>query len=196
MAFTFFFRDRETLDIALENVMPKMTGLRFIRIWDAGCAYGPEPYTLAILLKEAMSHFTFRNVKISATDIEPQFGGRIREGVYTREETGRIPPEIMERHFSPQGKDWKLSDDIIERVTFSHHDLLSLSPVAEGLSLIVCKNVLLHLQAAEREQVISMFHGALREGGVLVMENTQEMPGPLKSRFNRISSSAQVYEKN
>ena len=40
MAFTFFFRDAQTLDLLIEQAMPTLCGQAFIRIWDAGCATG------------------------------------------------------------------------------------------------------------------------------------------------------------
>ena len=65
------------------------------------------------------------------------------------------------------------------KVAFSHRDLLSLRPVREGLSLIVCKNVLLHFDEAQRINVLQMFHQALQPGGTLVMERTQKLPETL-----------------
>ena len=56
------------------------------------------------------------------------------------------------------------------KLLFSHRDLLSLRPIREGLSLIVCKNVLLHFDEAQRINVLQMFHQALQPGGTLVME--------------------------
>jgi chemotaxis protein methyltransferase CheR len=48
MAFTFFFRDEQTLELAIQDALPSLIGRGFIHVWDAGCAHGPEPYTLAI----------------------------------------------------------------------------------------------------------------------------------------------------
>ena len=55
MAFTYFFRDLQTLELITKHVLPVLQGARYINIWDAGCAHGPEPYSLAILLRENMS---------------------------------------------------------------------------------------------------------------------------------------------
>ena len=53
MAFTFFFRDLQALELALDHVAPDLAGRSRPKIWDAGCAMGPEAYTLAILLAYA-----------------------------------------------------------------------------------------------------------------------------------------------
>ena len=70
MAFTFFFRDAQTLNLAIDYFLPFVQSRRTITIWSAGCAMGQEPYTFAILLRERMGPYLFRNVKIYATDID------------------------------------------------------------------------------------------------------------------------------
>ena len=199
MALTYFFRDNQTLDTIVTNVLPALQGYQYIRIWDAGCAHGPEPYSIAIMLREHMSHFLFRNVRIHATDLDTtdQFGRIIQEGVYRADEVQRIPPSIKQKYFT-QTEDnghYRIDDEIRSCVTFSKHDLLSLSPIRNGLDLIVCKNVLLHLKPEERADVIEMFFDALREGGFLAMEHTQEMPNRVARMFEPITCLGQVFRK-
>ena len=72
MAFTYFFRDRQTLELVVEHALPVLKRRRYINVWDAGCAMGPEPYSIAIILRENMGRFLFRNVTIYATDIQAE----------------------------------------------------------------------------------------------------------------------------
>lgn len=81
MAFTFFFRDVHPLEHAVRHMVPFATGRTKIRVWDAGAAMGQEPYTLAILLAEAMNPFAFRNLKICTSDLEENFGPIIKQAV-------------------------------------------------------------------------------------------------------------------
>jgi chemotaxis protein methyltransferase CheR len=189
----------QTLDTIVTNVLPAMRGYQYIRIWDAGCAHGPEPYSLAIMLRENMSDFMFRNVRIHATDADTsgQFGRIIKEGVYSADEVQRIPPAIKQKYFTEvhSGGHYKIDDGIRSCVTFSKHDLLSLKPIRSELNLIVCKNVLLHLKPEDRVLVIEMFFDALREGGFLAMEHTQEMPDQAKKMFDPITCKGQVFRK-
>jgi chemotaxis protein methyltransferase CheR len=100
MAFTFFFRDLQTLEFIREHALPSLKGRSHIDIWDSGCAMGPEPYTLAIIIRESMGHFLFRNVRIFATDVDGSnlFGKTIEDGVYPREMVERIPKDLFGRH--------------------------------------------------------------------------------------------------
>jgi chemotaxis protein methyltransferase CheR len=197
VAFTFFFRDSQTLELAIDEALPSLRGRAFIHVWDAGCAHGPEPYTLAILLRERMSDYVFRNVQIHATDVDPGFAAQVTSGAFPDREVQRVPPEIFQRYFRPA-----LAPGFVEvvpelraKVRFSQHDLLSFRPVREGLSLIVCKNVLLHFDEVRRIEVLRMFHQALQPGGTLVMEHTQKLPDALGPLFQQVAPYAQVYRK-
>ena len=197
VAFTYFFRDAQTLELLIEQALPSLRGRAFIRIWDAGCAHGPEPYTLAMLLREKMSDFVFRNVRIHATDVEPGFGQRIAAGIYAEREVKRIPERLRERYFEPANKPGhvRVVDAIREKITFAEHDLLGLSPPREDFSLIVCKNVLLHFDEEHRRRVLRMFHRALRPGGLLATEHTQKLPARVARLFETISRQAQIHRR-
>ena len=197
MAFTFFFRDAEVLEMAVRNALPILRGQAFIHIWDAGCAHGPEPYTLAIILHQQMSEFVFRNVRIHATDVDVTFERFVRDGIYHDKELQRIPGNLRDRYFVPHGSagDRQVIDDLRGRVNFARHDLLSPEPVRDGLAMVICKNVLLHFNAQQREKVVRMFHGAPRKDGLLVMEHTQKLPEGLLPLFQQVSPAVQVFRK-
>ena len=197
MAFTFFFRDAQTLETALDDAVPSLCGRAFIHVWDAGCAHGPEPYTLAMLLRERVSDYVFRNVQIHATDVDMSFGGQVSSGVFPQREVQRVPPRIVEKYFRPASEPGfvEVVPEIRAKITFARHDLLTLRPIREGLSLIVCKNVLLHFDESQRRQVLAMFHNALQPDGVLVMEHTQKLPEPFAPHFRQIAAHVQAYRK-
>jgi len=199
MAFTYFFRDMQTLEMIRDYAIPTLRTKRQIKVWDAGCAMGPEPYSLAMILRENMGNMIFRNVKIFATDIDGSnlFRKIIECGEYPREQLDRIPRDIFYKYFSKaDGADsYKISDEMIKAVNFSRHDLLSLEPVSRDFSLIMCKNVLLHFSYEERVKVIKMFHDNLVDGGYFVSEQTQKMPAELEGYFEQVVPNAQLYRK-
>jgi len=217
MAFTiFFFRDSQTLELAIDEALPSLRGRAFIHVWDAGCAHGPEPYTLAILLRERMSDYIFRNVHIHATDVDSSFAAQVTSGVFAEQEVKRVPPQILQKYLRPASRPElrkgtvpfspnenrdsppafvEVVPELRAKVTFSQHDLLSLRPVREGLSLIVCKNVLLHLEESQRIEVLQMFHQALQPVGILVMEHTQKLPDTLGPFFQQVAPYAQVFRR-
>lgn len=198
MAFTFFFRDQHVLDLIVKHAGPSLAGRSRARVWDAGCAMGPEPYSITILLAESMGYFAFNNLRVDASDLDDcgLFGPIIANGVYAWEELERVPPGLFEKYFEPAGeKRFRVVERIRSRLTFHRHDLLSLNPIGEGYNLIVCKNVLLHFQPDERVDVFKMFHRALAPGGVLATEQTQRLPAEVAPLFEQIVSDGQLFRR-
>jgi chemotaxis protein methyltransferase CheR len=198
VAFTFFFRDQHVLDLIVKHVVPSLSGRSRPRIWDAGCAMGQEPYSLAIMMAEGMNGFGFNNLRFEVSDLDDcdTFGPIVREGVYAWEELERVPAPLFQKYFEEVGpKRYRVVDRVRSRVSFQKHDLLSLRPIGEGYSFILCKNVLLHFQPEQRVSVIRMFHGALAPGGYFATEQTQKMPSELGGLFEQVVSDGQLFRK-
>lgn len=199
MAFTYFFRDLQTLELAVRHILPYITGRSHIRVWDAGCAMGQEAYTLAMIFAEKMGGFSFKNLRIHATDIDEcsLFGQVVGEGVYREDEVKRMPGDMLEKYFRRDDRPghFRIAENLRSRVLYQKHDLLTLKPIGQGFSMIVCKNVLLHFQPADRIEVIRMFHRSLAPGGFFTTEHTQKMPEEAAGLFERVTPDAQVFRK-
>jgi chemotaxis protein methyltransferase CheR len=201
MAFTFFFRDDQILTLAAQKLVSTTMGRSNVHILNAGCAMGMETYTFAILLAESMGKFALRNVKIHAVDIDNEnvnFGKTVLDGVYHEEHLQRIAPALFAKYFSPADKPghFIVHEDLRNLISFQQYDLLSLKPLRNDYSLIICKNVLLHFNYQQRIEVLKMYHSMLLEGGLLVMENTQSMPPELNHKFKKLVNYAQLHEKS
>lgn len=201
MAFTFFFRDLPVLEYAVEATLKLALGRLRIKVWDAGCALGQEPYTLAILFAERMGEMGFNTLYLDATDYdrENNFGDIVTAGEYKAEELQRIPSEIFAKYFEESTKKpgyHKVIDRIRNRVFFKYNDLLELQPVGSDYSLIVCKNVLLHFSYEQRIEVLKMYHRSLAPGGYFATENTQKIPAEISRFFEQVTPDAQLFRKS
>ena len=201
MAYTSFFRDSDALEAIEKVVMPALSHLRAIQIWDAGCASGEEPYTLAILFASRLGPFSFRGLDILATDHEessfPQFADQIKKAMYGRKDIMWVPQELRDRYFLPTDDPeyFLLDAEIREKVRYCQHDLLSLVPPEMGKSLIVCKNVIMHFTPTEQVGVLEMYWKTLSPGGFLVLDGNQDMARELKDRFERVEEGWPLYRK-
>lgn len=200
MAFTFFFRDLTALNAIKDHVIPELRKQRYINVWDAGCAMGPEPYSIAIIFKETLGYYEFKRFRIYATDLDEEsneFGKILAKGIYPEEAVKRIPGDIFRKYFSSNNKPeyFKIADEIMQCVCFQKHDLRSLQPIRDNFGLIVCKNVLLHLQDSERINVIKMFHKSLAPGGFFVTEQTQKITGEVAGLFEQVIPNVQLFRK-
>jgi len=201
MAYTSFFRDADALGGISDIVIPALAHWRSIRVWDAGCATGEEPYTLAILFADRLRPFPFRNLDILATDYEEssfaQFAGQIGAARYSRKDIFWVPPAFRELYFLPteDPEQFEVVPELRERVRYLQHDLVTLVPPETGQSLIVCKNVLMHFSPENQVNVLEMFHQSLVPGGYLAMDGDQLLPGCFSERFTRVAPGLPVFQK-
>ena len=124
--------------------------------------HGPEAYTLAMMLRERMSDFIFRNVRIHATDVEPQFGPQIAAGTYAEHEVKRIPQPLQHRYFQPADQPGfvQVVPEIRAKVSFAEHDLLCLTLAARGLQPRRLQERLAPLQRGPAPPGVPHFHRA------------------------------------
>ena len=198
MAFTFFFRDLPILEAAADQLTREMAGRSRVRIWNAGCAMGPETFSFLICLAERMGKFAFQNIILEATDIDEggDFGQIIDKGEYSRGEIERIPSELQAKYFDDLGNGKvRVTSVIKDRVRFRKNNLLELNAPGTGYSMVICKNVLLHFSAQQRVKVVQMYADALAEGGFLVVEHTQKIPSEVSALFEPIAPGSPIYRR-
>lgn len=201
MAYTSFFRDPDALGAIIRIALPVLSHRDSIQVWDAGCATGEEPYTLAILFESKLGPVHFAKVDILATDHEeskfPQFEEHIRKAEYSRKDIFWVPQEFRNIHFLPTDDPeiFCLTQDIREKIRFIRHDLLTYTAPEKGKSLIVCKNVLMHFTVEDQLKVLGMFYDSLLKDSFLVLDGYQKMPQEFSDRFVRIESASPLYQK-
>ncbi len=199
MAFTYFFRDRQSLDYTIDHMVPFVKGKNMIKVWDAGCASGEEPYTFVILMAEKLGKHAFKNLEVHATDIDisNRFDKLIQDGIYPYERLKRIPPDFFKKYFQKinGSGSYQVVSDLRSRIKYKREDLLSYKATDSGFSLVICKNVLLHQTPEQRIRILEMFYDALLHGGFLVMEHTQKLPEELHEKFEPVISNAKLYRK-
>jgi chemotaxis protein methyltransferase CheR len=201
MAYTSFFRDTDALQAIGDIVIPAVAHWRSIRVWDAGCATGEEPFTLAMLFAAKLRPFPFRNLDILATDYEEssyaQFGGQIANARYSRKDIFWVPQEQRDQYFqaTEDPEVFQLTMELRERVRYLQHDLLTLVAPETGQALIVCKNVLMHFSREDQVKVLEMFHQALVPGGYLALDGAQAMPQACAEWFPRVAPGLPLFQK-
>lgn len=164
---TSWFRDAALFD-ALRS-MPRPG--RPLSIWSAGCAYGQEIYSVAILLSEADR---LAGARLLATDIAPNAIRRAREGRYLSLEMARgLSEQRRGAYFSREGNTWALKTEIRDAVEFRRHDLRE--PLGERFDVILCRHVLLYFDAGEQRKALVQLAGSLRPAGYLALGNAESL---------------------
>jgi chemotaxis protein methyltransferase CheR len=181
---TYFFREPEQFAVIRETILPDVTARRAagpLRIWSAGCATGEEPYSVAILLRE-LGHQG--EAHILGTDISRAALGRARRGQYTRWSFRGVPADRVAPYFAQRGNEFALDPAIRAGVDFGYLNLAedaypSLATGAWGMDLILCRNVLIYLDAASVARVARRLLDSLAEGGWLLLGASDPLLGHL-----------------
>ncbi len=171
---TSFLRHADQVAALGTQVLPGLVAAagaaRRLRLWSAGCASGEEAYTLAILLVDGGLIGPGWDVRILASDLNPEALARTREGRYRDWSFRTVPPEWRNRHFARVGDAWEILPRYRALVEVRAHNLAA-SPFAgpgDGpFDLILCRNVLIYFSAATAAGVVAGFLGELRPGGWL-----------------------------
>ena len=179
MAFTFFFRDRHTLEQLTSFLLQQIDSYAKIKVWDAGCAMGPEPYTFGIILCEAIGAEKYKKVSILATDIDKRALQAAEIGSYTERSLEKVPKENLSKYFTKEKNNYVIKDEIKKAVSFKVHNLLS-DPYPNNCDLIICRNVLIYFTEEGKDIVYKKISDALKKGGILFVGSTEQIITPSK----------------
>ena len=191
---TRFFRDPKVFEVLATTVLPELVrGLATgqpLRVWVAGCSTGEETYSLTMLFREQIAA-QGRNVKLQifASDVDPD--AVARDGLYPDTIAEDVSPARLARFFTKEDRGYRVSPDLRSLVVFTVQDVLA-DPPFSRLDLVSCRNLLIYLRPEAQEKVLSVFHFALREGGVLLL-GSSETVGSGDSRFQVISKPERIY---
>ncbi|MFM7344526.1 MAG: chemotaxis protein CheB, partial [Tagaea sp.] len=194
---TSFFRDPEAFDAlgdALDTYLAADEGKGPLRVWVPGCATGEEAYSIAIACVEAMERARIRRkVQIFGTDLDEDAIGRGRRGVYSYDALAGVDAEIVRKHFDDLGDSYQVTKDVRERLVFAKHDLLRHPPFLR-IDLISCRNLLIYFKPEINAQVISVFHRALKPGGLMLLGKSETL-GPNSEMFDAIDRRAKLFRR-
>ena len=187
---TFFFRNAEIFQLLQHCFLPEMIARRGntkfpshkLRFWCAACASGQEVWSLALVLQAMRGVFPRLRFDILGTDISPRMIERSRQGQYSQFEIQRgMPAHYLKEFFlcTPEG-DSIVRPALREGVRFMEHNLIhaALPETSMRFDVILCRNILIYLDAAMARRVLRKLSDALATDGILVLggaENASEL---------------------
>ena len=104
-----------------------------------------------------------------------------RDGLYPETIEADVSPARLARFFSREDHGYRVLAELRAAVVFTVQDVLA-DPPFSRLDLVSCRNLLIYLRPEAQAKVISLFHFALREGGVLLL-GSSETVGDADGRF-------------
>lgn len=173
---TSFFRDKKAfqhLRSILKKLIEEKDRGEAIRIWSAGCATGEEAYSVALLLAE-LQHDLSRpvEIRIFATDIDPDNINFARKGIYSPKSVENIPANLLQHYFEKVDGNYQITSDLRDLVVFAVHDV-GQDTAFSRMDLICCRNLLIYFSRATQARLLSKFHYSLKPGGYLLIGSSE-----------------------
>lgn len=175
---TYFFRISSHFKIMKEVLIPEIVSRhredKKIRVWSAGCSSGEEPYSLAIMLAEALPDLSQWDIFILGTDINREALDKAKRGVYGRWSFRGIPMEIIRKNFTHREDKYIIKKIFRDMVAFKPLNLVedvypSILTNTTEMDLILCRNVTIYFNIDVIKQVIHKFYKSLEESGYLLV---------------------------
>ena len=195
---TSFFRDADAFAVLTDVALPKLVQGKpdgyTIRVWSAGCSTGEEAYSLAIVVQEAIDRFNpALQLQVFATDLDTRAVEIARRGVYPEGIAVDVSKERLQQFFSHEDGHYKIQKHLRERLIFVPQDIISDPPFTK-LDLLVCRNVLIYLDAEIQTKLFPVFHLAIKPGGLLFLGNSESICH-FTGAFEPIDKKQKIFER-
>lgn len=179
---TFFFRDKIPFDHLKETILPALlrarANRRTIRIWSAASSTGQEPYSIAMLLKEAGSMLAGWRIEIVATDLSQGVLEKSRSGLFSQFEVQRgLPIQLLVKYFTQSGELWQLNADIRGMVQHRQLNLLQDFSHLGSFDVIFCRNVLIYFDQDTKVSIFERLARQLEPDGMLMLGAAESVVG-------------------
>lgn len=166
------FRNPEQFSILEKKIVPELLSVsKSLAIWSAGCSYGAEPYSLAVMLNEIAqaSHHS-----ILATDIDDRMLARARMGIFQDAEIRNVTKQLVDKYFGKTSQGFEACASLKKLIKFEKHNLLE-SGFKKGFDLILCRNVVIYFTDEAKSVLYKKFFDSLKPGGYLFVGGTERI---------------------
>lgn len=185
---TRFYREPHHFDHLRDRVMPKLAeraraGGR-VRLWSAACSNGQEPYSMALTVLQTLPEAAELDVRILATDIDPNMVAQGHEGVYSEEALEPAPATLWRKYFNRADRgQWSAGPQLRRLVAFRELNLIGDWPMKGKFDVIFCRNVVIYFDDATQERVWNRFTPLMNPGATLYIGHSERVSGAAAGRL-------------
>jgi chemotaxis protein methyltransferase CheR len=205
---TSFFRNKPQLElfskVVLEELLHRKQERRdwTLRIWSAGCSTGQEPYTIGMLIADALAYYYLRNplpfempspkplipppwkVEILASDISYSVLRAAGEAAYSETHMEQVDYIYRLRYFDKVGERYAVKRNLKDLVHFDFHNLKT-EFLPQRNDIIFCRNVMIYFDEAEQKRLVEKLYRCLNPEGYLFVGHAESLFG-LSDKFRMI----------
>jgi len=182
---TRFFREDhhfEHLGRLVAQIATRIRAGERLRLWSAACSTGEEPYSMALTLLAHLPEASRLDVRILATDIDPNVVEVGRNGSYRAEALEPVPGPLRSKYFQPDQArpgHQKAVDELRSLITFKQLNLIGSWPFKGPFDVIFCRNVVIYFEESTQSRLWGRFRDYLGPNGRLYVGHSErvDLPG-------------------
>lgn len=197
-----FFREEHHFTTLTNDILPQLHAkLKLgqpIRIWSAGCSNGQEPYSIAMTLLEFDPDMSKYDIKILATDIDPEVLQCAVDGNYSGTLTSGLPKNFEDKYFTvtmdDNDKILTINSQVKDLVSFRQLNLHARWPMSGSFDVIFCRNVVIYFDDETQAQLYRRFANSLNETGWLLLGHSERLGEDVAGLFKSVGVT--TYQPN
>lgn len=185
---TSFFRENHHFTFLTEQLLPQLRAAaqrgtpRTLRIWSAASSTGEEPYTIAMVVRDALPETEGWRIEISATDIDTSVLARAEQGVYGEDQIEGIPPALLHKYFlrgRGDNRGYVMAGPALKSIVkFQRLNLVGPQwPWRDSFDIVFCRNVLIYFNKETQRNLVKRMVSHIRPGGYLMLGHSEFLHG-------------------
>jgi chemotaxis protein methyltransferase CheR len=179
---TSFFREPHHFEYLAREVLPKITANaasnRRLRLWCCAASTGEEPYSIAMVLREAQSLLAGWDAKLLATDLDSAVLATGSAGEYTAERFQTVSQQRLRKYFDETGaggKRFRAREELKSLITFKQLNLMHEWPMRGPFDAIFCRNVIIYFDKATQRALFERMATMQRPGDYLFLGHSESL---------------------
>lgn len=175
---TRFFRDKKLWDV-LTDILPEMAHSKQVmfNVWSAGCSGGEEAYTFSIIWQILKtSGCPLPNLRILASDINPECLSRAEKGLYPLSSLKEVAPDIKNRFFSQSENQFQVDKALQAYIRWEKRNLFEDLPDVEFDIIFLRNNLLTYYEEPDKRAAFNRIADRLKNNGLLIIGAHETLP--------------------
>ncbi len=187
---TFFWRENAHFQWFRDDILPaiitrkRAEQSRDLRVWCAAASSGEEPYTLLMMMREALGpDYRQWTAGVLGTDICQAALDTAKYGQYPADGVELMPNRLRQRYFTSQANgQFRVNDDLRADVVYRRFNLLNASyPFKRPFDAVFIRNVMIYFDDDTKRGILRRIHSHLVPGGMVFIgmaESLQSLDVP------------------
>jgi chemotaxis protein methyltransferase CheR len=150
-----------------------------MRIWCCAASTGEEPYSIAMVLREAGALLAGWDVKLLATDLDSAVLAHASAGIYAGERYENVNRKRVERFFDKgagaQAGKLRAREELRSLITFRQLNLMHAWPMRGPFDAIFCRNVIIYFDKATQRTLFERMATLQRPGDFLFLGHSESL---------------------